>query len=145
MIFGSREEPTVLVSTTWGTGQVLLDMVWLVLLVIEIWLMFTIFIDIFRQHEMPGWLKAFWVLLVIIFPLIGILLYLIIYGNKMRVHAQQYAAANEAQLEEYIRRVAGTHNPSEELNRLADLRDRGVINDEEFSRLKSRVVDGGGR
>jgi len=131
----------VLISTTWGTGQVLLDMVWLVLLVIEIWLMFTIFVDIFRQHDMPGWLKAFWVLLVIIVPLVGILLYLIIYGNKMRVHAQQYAAANESQFEEYIRRVAG-HSPSEELARLADLRDRGVIDDDEFARLKRRVVDG---
>lgn len=133
----------MLVSATWGTGQVLLDILWFALFVIEIWLMFTIFVDIFRRHDMRGWIKAFWVLLVIIFPLIGILLYLIFYGDEMRVHAQQGAAANDAALRDYIRQAAGTtKSPSEELSHLADLRDRGVIDEEEFQRLKRRVVDG---
>jgi uncharacterized protein with PQ loop repeat len=136
-----REERIVL-ATTWGTGQVLLDMFWFVLFVIEIWLMFTIFVDIFRQHEMPGWLKAFWVLLVIIFPFIGILVYLILYGNKMRVHAQQDAAANESALLDYLRHAGGTHSPSEELARLAELRNQGVIDEEEFTQLKRRIVNG---
>jgi hypothetical protein len=132
----------VLVAATWGTGQVLLDIVWFFLLVVEIWLMISIFIDIFRRHDMKGWLKALWVIVVIIAPLIGIVLYLILYGNQMRVHAQQVAGHQEAASRDYVRDAAGTYSPSEELARLADLRDRGIINDEEFSRLKEKVISG---
>lgn len=132
----------MLVSVTWGTGQVLFDMLWFVLFVIQIWLMFTIFVDIFRRNDMRGWLKAFWVLLVIVFPLIGILIYLVVYGNQMRVHAQQEAAAQESRVREYIRDVADTPSSAEELSRLAELRDRGVIDNDEFDRLKRRVIEG---
>jgi hypothetical protein len=51
-----------------GYGPGLLDILWFFLLFIEIWLLITVFIDIFRRHDMKGWLKAFWVLFVIIFP-----------------------------------------------------------------------------
>jgi hypothetical protein len=129
----------VLVATTWGTGQVLLDMLWFFLFIIEIWLMISIFIDVFRRHDMKGWLKALWVVVVIIAPIIGIVLYLILYGDQMRVHAQQAAQERERAFRGYVRDAAGP-SPAEELARLADLRDRGIINDEEFLRLKERVV-----
>jgi len=130
-----------MVGATWGTGQVLLDILWFFLFVVEVWLMITIFIDIFRRHDMKGWLKALWVLLVIVIPLIGILLYLIIYGDEMRVHAQHAAQQQDRALREYIREAAGTPNPVDELVRLADLRARGVINDQEFERLKGQIVN----
>jgi len=132
----------VLVAATWGTGQVLLDIVWFFLLLIQVWLMISIFIDIFRRHDMRGWLKAFWVIVLIIAPIIGIVLYLVIYGNQMRVHAQQAASQQQEAFRNYVRDAAGTKSPSEELSRLADLRDRGIINEEEFSRLKDKVVSG---
>jgi hypothetical protein len=132
----------MLVAATWGTGQVLLDLIWFFLLFIEIWLMISIFIDIFRRHDMKGWLKAVWVIAVIIAPIIGIVVYLIMYGDQMRVHARQAADAQDSAFRTYVRDVAGTYSPSEELTRLADLRDRGIITDEEFSRLKEQVVSG---
>jgi hypothetical protein len=132
----------VLVATTWGTGQVLLDIVWFFLLFIEIFLMVSIFIDIFRRHDMKGWLKAIWIIVVIAAPLIGIVLYLILYGDQMRVHAQQAAQQQDEAFQNYVRQAAQPHSPSEELARLADLRERGVINDEEFSRLKEKVISG---
>lgn len=132
----------MLVAATWGTGQVLLDIVWFFLVFVEIWLMISIFIDIFRRNDMKGWLKALWVIVVIVAPIIGIVLYLILYGNEMRVHAQQAERQSDAALRDYMRQMAGTSSPSEELSRLADLRDRGVINDEEFSSLKERVLHG---
>src|ERR1700719_2801703 len=110
----------VLAATTWGTGQVLLDMLWFFLFVIEIWLMISVFIDIFRRHDMKGWLKAVWVVVVIVAPLLGILLYLIIYGDEMRVHSQQAAEQQERAVREYIRNVAGTYSPAEEIARLAN-------------------------
>jgi hypothetical protein len=132
----------VFLATTWGTGQVLLDLVWFFLLFIEIWLMISIFIDIFRRHDMKGWLKAFWVIVVIVAPIVGIVLYLILYGDEMRVHAQQSSEQQEKAFRDYVRQAAGTYKPSEELTRLADLRDRGIISDEEFSRLKNKVITG---
>lgn len=130
-----------MIAATWGTGQVLLDILWFFLFFVEVWLMVTIFVDIFRRHDMKGWLKAFWVLFVIVLPLVGILLYLIIYGDEMRVHAQQQAVADQRSLSQYMRAAAGTPpGPSEELAHLADLRDRGIITDEEFERIKARVV-----
>lgn len=130
-----------MIAATWGTGQVLLDILWFFLFFIEVWLMVTIFIDIFRRHDMKGWLKAFWVLFVIVLPLVGILLYLIIYGDEMRVHAQQQAVSDQRALNQHLRAAGGTPpSPSEELAHLADLRDRGIITDEEFERIKARVV-----
>jgi hypothetical protein len=130
-----------MVGVTWGTGQVLLDIFWFFLFVVEVWLMITIFIDIFRRHDMKGWLKAFWVLLVIVIPLIGILFYLIIYGDEMKVHAQQAAQEQNRAFREYVRGAAGNSNPVDDLVRLADLRAQGVINDEEFERLKGQIVN----
>jgi hypothetical protein len=130
-----------MLGTTWGTGQVLFDILWFFLLFIEVWLIITIFVDIFRRHDMRGWLKAVWILLVILVPLVGIVLYLIIYGNEMRVHAVQAAHDQDQAFRGYLRQAAGT-SPSEELSRLAELKANGVINDDEFARLKTKVIDG---
>ena len=130
-----------MIGATWGTGQVLLDILWFFLFFIEVWLMISIFIDIFRRNDMKGWIKALWVLLVIVLPLVGIVAYLIVYGNEMRVHAQREAREEDRELREYLRGVAGTSSPADELTRLAELRDRGVINDQEFDRLKAKVVN----
>ena len=131
-----------MVGTTWGTGQVLFDIFWFFLLLVEIWLIFTIFVDIFRRHDMKGWLKAFWVLVIIIVPLVGILLYLIIYGNEMKVHAVQQADEQARMFQRYAQDVAGRHSAADELERLAELKAKGVINDDEFERLKQKVVNG---
>ena len=129
-------------ATTWGTGQVLLDIVWFFLLLIEVWLIFTIFVDIFRRHDMRGWVKALWVVLVIVLPLVGIVAYLIIYGDEMRVHAQKAADEDDRALRDYIRQAAGRYSPADELTRLAELRDNGTITSAEFERLKDKVVNG---
>jgi competence protein ComGC len=132
----------MLAATTWGTGQVLLDMVWFFLFIVEVWLMIYVFTDIFRRHDMKGWIKAFWVLAVIVLPLIGILLYLILYGNEMRVQAQEAAQQQERAFREYVRQAAGTYGPADELGRLADLKERGIIDESEFQGLKERVLKG---
>jgi predicted membrane channel-forming protein YqfA (hemolysin III family) len=132
----------MLAATTWGTGQVLFDILWFFLFLIEVWLMISIFTDIFRRHDMKGWLKAIWVVAVIVLPLIGILLYLIVYRNELRAHAQQAAQQDERAFREYVRQAAGTYGPADELARLADLEDRGIIDETEFQRLKQGVVNG---
>jgi hypothetical protein len=130
-----------MIAATWGTGQVLLDILWFFLLFIEVWLIISIFIDIFQRHDMKGWLKALWVLLVIVFPLVGIVAYLIIYGDEMKVHARQAAQEQDRAFQDYVRQAVGATSPADELTRLAALRDKGTITEEEFQRLKSRVID----
>ena len=131
-------------ATTWGTGQVLLDILWFFLFFIEIWLMVTIFGDLFSRHDMKGWQKALWVLLIIILPLLGILIYLIVYGDQMRAHALKESREEERELRDYVRGAAGSTSPADELARLADLKERGVIDDDEFRKLKERIVQGAG-
>ena len=73
-----------MLATEWGTGQVFLSMIWFTLFFIWIWLLILVFSDIFRSHDMNGWVKAIWVLFVIVMPYLGVFVYLIARGHKMR-------------------------------------------------------------
>jgi hypothetical protein len=104
---------------------------------IWIWLLIIVFGDIFRSRDLGGWGKALWVIFVIVFPYLGVFVYLIARGHKMGEHAAEAAQAQR----DYIRNVAGSAPSSaDELARLADLRNQGVISEEEFQRLKAKVV-----
>lgn len=130
------------IATSWGAGQVAYSIFWFFLFFVEIWLMISIFIDIFRSHDLKGWTKAMWVILVIIFPLIGILGYLILRGDKMHAHQVQASADQETMLRHYVQHVGGGHrSKTEELARLADLRDRGDISADEFQQLKTEILN----
>jgi hypothetical protein len=123
-----------------GTGQVLWSFIWFFLLFIWIWLLIIVFSDIFRSPDLNGWVKAIWVIFVILLPYLGVLVYLIARGGKMHEHAiQQQQAAND-----YIRQVAGTSAPSpaDEIKRLADLKAQGVITEEEFNAGKAKALGG---
>jgi hypothetical protein len=126
-------------GASWGTGQVLYDILWFFLFFVEVWLAISVFIDIFRRHDMKGWLKAFWIFLVFLIPLVGILLYLILYGNEMRVHAVQ-AAEQQRQFLDYMQNGPKPHSQVDQLERLARLKESGTITDAEFDRLKEKVM-----
>jgi Short C-terminal domain/Phospholipase_D-nuclease N-terminal len=130
-----------MIAASFGAGQVAYSILWFFLFFVEIWLMISIFIDIFRSHDLKGWAKASWVILVIIFPIIGILAYLIFRGDKMRAHQVQATADQEAMFRHYVQHVTGgRQSKTEELARLAELRDRGDISADEFQQLKSEIL-----
>ncbi|MSZ90133.1 MAG: SHOCT domain-containing protein [Actinobacteria bacterium] len=129
----------VLAATDWGVGEVVLTFLWFTMFFIWIWLAISVFIDIFRSPDMGGIHKALWVLAIFIVPFLGVLAYLIVRGGKMATHNIEAAKAQDAAMQDYIRSAAGT-TPADELHRLADLKDRGVIDDAEFQKLKSKVV-----
>jgi uncharacterized SAM-binding protein YcdF (DUF218 family) len=126
-----------------GTSYPLLDafltMLWIFLFIIWIWLLIIIFSDIFRSRDLGGWSKALWVLGIIIFPLLGVLLYLIVRGGKMHEHAEQAAQAQDTAFRQYVQETAST-GPADQLAKLADLRDRGVISEDEFQQQKAKVL-----
>jgi len=126
-------------SSGWGVGEVLWTFLWFTCFFIWIWLAVSVFIDIFRSHDMGGIHKAIWVVAIFILPLIGVLAYLIVRGGKMNQHAIEAAKAQDDAMQAYIRQAAGT-TPADELHRLDDLRSRGVIDEAEFQKLKAKVV-----
>ncbi len=120
--------------------DVLWAMLWFFLFVAWIWLLVVIFSDIFRSDDLSGWGKAFWVLFVVFLPFLGVLIYLIARGGKMQDRAAKEAAAQAKAQQAYIRQVAGSGGSADELSKLADLRDKGVISDEEFAAQKAKIL-----
>ena len=130
-----------MVYAEFGTGQVFWSLVWFTLFVIWIWLLFTIFGDIFRSEDLSGWGKALWSIFVIVLPYLGVFVYLIARGHKMQEHALARAQAQDSAMRDYVRNVTGSSgSPAEELARLAELRDQGAISDAEFQQLKAKVI-----
>ncbi len=132
-----------MLASEFGTGQVFLSMLYFFFFIIWIWLLIVVFSDIFRSHDLSGWAKALWVIFVIVFTYIGVFVYLIARGHKMSEHAQEAAAAQERAAQDYIRQAAGVSgggSAADELTRLADLKDKGVIDDAEFQQLKAKTL-----
>ena len=120
--------------------DVLWAMLWFFLFIVWIWLLITIFIDIFRS-DMSGWAKAGWVLFVIILPFLGVLVYVIVNGSKMQERRMQdYTNAQQAQ-DQYIQSVASSASPADQLEKLKKLHDQGVLSDEEFAAQKQKVLN----
>jgi Short C-terminal domain/Phospholipase_D-nuclease N-terminal len=121
----------------------LLDIFWTMfeffLWIVWIWIFVMVIFDIFRSHDLSGWGKALWVLFVAIIPLIGVLVYLIVRGGSMHERAQRQAARQDEAFRSYVQDAAST-STADQLAKLADLRDRGVITPEEFAREKEKVL-----
>jgi hypothetical protein len=115
---------------------------WLFLFFIWIWILISVFVDIFRSHDLGGWGKALWVIFVIVLPFLGVFVYLIARGGKMQERAAQQAAQQEKQFRGYVQDVASDSDPAEQLTKLADLKDRGVITEDEFAAQKAKILAG---
>jgi type VI protein secretion system component VasK len=109
--------------------------------VLWFWVLITVFIDIFRSNDLSGWGKAGWFIFVLVIPVIGVLVYLIVRGSKMRQREVQDAQAQDQQFRSYVQEAAGTQASSaDELAKLADLRDKGVITAQEFDTQKAKIL-----
>ena len=117
-------------------------MLWFFLFIVWIWLLITIFIDIFRS-DMNGWVKALWVIFVIILPFLGVLVYLIAEGGNMQKRGMKQAADQQQAQAEYIQSVAGSGGDStaDQLEKLKSLHDQGVLTDDEFAAQKAKVLN----
>ena len=124
-----------------GTGQVFWSFLWFFLFFIWIWLLIVVFGDIFRSQDLSGWAKAIWCIFIIFLPYLGVFVYLIARGGKMHEHAVEAAQAQDQAMRSYVQSVAGSGgSTADELARLADLREKGVISDAEFEQLKAKAL-----
>jgi hypothetical protein len=128
-------------AAEWGIGEVVLSMLWFTLFFLWIWLVITVFADIFRSPDLSGLMKALWSLFVIFLPYLGVFVYLIARGHKMQEHAVAAAKAQDQAMREYVQSVSGgSASTADELAKLADLRDKGVISVEEFEASKAKLL-----
>ena len=125
-------------------GYPLLDvfwtMLWFFLWILWIFLLVRVFMDIFRSHDLGGWGKAGWSIFVIILPFLGVFVYLIARGGKMAERDVREAQAQDEAFRGYVREAAKGGGTAQELAKLADLRDRGVISEADFQRGKTKVL-----
>lgn len=122
-----------LLGAFWTVFEIFLWIIW-------IWILIYVFIDIFRSHDLSGGAKALWFIFVLFIPLIGVLVYLIARGGEMQQRAQQQAQQQDQEVRRYIQQTANEGNSADQLAKLADLRDRGVITADEFDREKAKVL-----
>ena len=122
-----------LLGAFWTILEIFLWVLW-------IWVLIYVFIDIFRSRDLSGWAKALWFIFVLFIPLIGVLVYLIARGDKMHERAVRQAQETDREARQYIQEAAGSGTPADQLTKLADLRDRGVITADEFEREKAKIL-----
>jgi hypothetical protein len=147
---------------TYTLGQALLTVLEFALLVLWIWLAVTVVVDVFRSHDLSGWAKAGWVVLIVLLPLLGVLIYVIARGDKMKAHEvsqerlQERAFISDVEdlrtrgilTDDEVQRArtksqpitSARPSPDDDVDELEVLRDRGILSDEEFQRAKQRAL-----
>ena len=127
-----------------ATDYPFLDIFWTMLIffcwIIWFWLLITIFADIFRRKDTSGFSKTLWIIFVIILPFLGIFVYLISQGKAMGERAQQRAQAQQAEVDTYVRSVASSGSPTEEIAKGKELLESGAITQTEFDQLKAKAL-----
>jgi hypothetical protein len=119
-----------------------LDVLWTMILffcwVAWIWIVITVFIDVFRRDDIGGWGKAAWVVFVIVVPFLGVLVYLIAQHDGMRERSVRQARAQKQEFDQYVREAAG--GSAAEIAQAKQLLDVGTITQDEFDKIKAKAL-----
>ncbi len=133
MVLASSSYSYPLLGVFWSIFELFLWIIWF-------WILIYVFIDIFRSHDLSGWAKALWFIFVLFIPLIGVLVYLIARGGEMHQRSVEQARQQDQAVRSYVQEVANTPSAADQLAKLADMRDRGVITSDEFEREKAKIL-----
>jgi len=123
---------------TFTVGDALLTTLEFAFLFLWIWIAVGVVSDIFRSHDLSNGAKALWVLFIIVLPFLGVLAYLIVRGHTLHEHQEQDQARFRAFRQSAPQAASG--GTADDLGKLAELRDRGVLSSEEFDRAKAKVL-----
>jgi len=122
----------------------LLNLIWTMIVffawVIWIWLLITIFSDLFRRHDLSGWAKAGWVVVLLVLPFVGVLIYLIAQSRGMAERRQKDVQQAQSQFDDYVRSVSSQGQPADQIARGKQLLDTGAISQQEFEALKQKAL-----
>ncbi len=120
-------------------GQILWSLLIIFFMIIYFMILFSVIIDVFRRHDMGGGMKAVWLILLLVVPVLSLLIYVIVYGQSMgQRRASEIQQVAEEQ-KDYIRSVAGT-SPVDQIAQAQQLLDSGAITREEFDKIKSKAL-----
>ena len=108
--------------------------------VIWIWMMIAILSDVFRRRDMSGWVKAAWIVFLIVLPFLGVLIYLIANHNGMADRNAERSQAARAEFDDYVKTVATEGGVAAEIEKAKGLLDSGVINQSEFEAIKAKAL-----
>ena len=122
-----------LLSIFWTMLEIFFFIIW-------IYLLFMVFVDIFRSRDMGGLAKALWVIFVIVLPFLGIFVYLIARGGKMHERAAAQAQQQQQAFDSYVKEAAGADSTADQLSKLAALKDQGTISQAEFDAQKAKIL-----
>ena len=125
----------MLFSDGFTFSNFLADVLSIFIFVLWFWLLITVFGDLFRRHDISGWAKAVWIIVLILFPYLGIFIYLIMQGRGM---AERQTERTQ-QARDELRQVVG-FSVADELEKLERLKNSNVISNEEYRRLRTRAV-----
>lgn len=121
------------------------DVVWFIIIsfafIAYLMMLFWIVIDLFRDHETSGLLKAVWLVLLLFFPLITALVYVIVRGRGMSERTANHYQAQQKEQEAYIKDVAGSSaSPADQIAKANALLKEGAISQSEFDALKAKAL-----
>ena len=123
-----------------------LDVLWSMCIffafIIWIWLLITVFADVFRRRDIGGGMKAIWIIFVILVPYLGVLIYLIAEHNGMADRNEAQMSQAKQQQDAYIKSVAGS-SPADQIAQAKSLLDSGTITQAEFDSMKAKALEGG--
>jgi hypothetical protein len=105
-----------------------------------IWMMILILSDVFRRRDLSGWGKAGWTFFLIVLPFLGALVYLITQSDKMAERRAQDAQGARAEMDDYVRSVAGSGGPAAEIDKAKALLDSGAITQAEYEAIKAKAL-----
>ncbi|MBV9382763.1 MAG: SHOCT domain-containing protein [Streptosporangiaceae bacterium] len=135
--------PLAASSSSYPLLDAFLTMLWFFLWILWIWLLVMIIFDIFRSDDLSGWAKAGWLVFIVLLPFLGVFVYLIARGGSMQQRRVRDAQAQDRAFRAYVRDAAGSssgNGHADDLAKLADLHDRGVISDTEFEQGKAKIL-----
>ncbi len=121
-----------------------LEVVWTLFVifawVIWFWLLITVFADLFRRHDIGGGKKVVWIIFVIVVPFLGVFVYLISQGHSMAERNEKQMQAQKAQMDDYVKSVAGSGGSAAEIEKAKQLLDSGAISQSEYDALKAKAL-----
>jgi hypothetical protein len=121
-----------------------LDILWTMLVffgwVIWFWLLITVFSDLFSRHDISGWGKAGWIVLVVVLPYLGVFIYLIAQGAHMAERRNQRTQAARTEFDDYVKTVAAPGGAAAEIDKAKQLLDSGAITQAEFDAIKAKAL-----
>jgi predicted PurR-regulated permease PerM len=120
-------------------GQFLWSLLVIFFMIMYFMILFSVVVDLFRNHQMGGFAKALWIIFLIFIPLISLLIYVIVYGKSMAQRQQAAVIDAQQQQDAYIKQVAGT-SPAEQIAQAQQLLNSGAISQDEFDKLKAKAL-----